>query len=164
VAHGQSPTQANKEIEMLRIMTISALLLTFLGGVSTARADDPAAIAARCIAAIELAATTAGDRIQSLTRQTVAQIDRLDKSGATDRVIIATGKRGITELEKSAAIGQRRIATLRADCVQRLRSLNADPALIARVNNQARRSTQSIDDRVDRGTAAVRRAVSEAIR
>jgi len=149
---------------MLRIMTISALFLTLLGGVTAAQAEDPAVIAARCIAAMDQAATTAGDRIQAQTRQTVAHVNRLDKSGASDRVIIAAGKRGVTDIEKTAATGERRVAALRADCVRRLRSLNADPALIARVNNQARQATASINDRLDRGTAAIRRAVSEAIR
>lgn len=148
---------------MIRVLTLSALLLSLFGMAPVAKADDPAVVAARVVAAIRDAADATSDRIQTQTQAAVARIDALDKDGASDRVIIAAGRRSIDQLDATAANGKRRVATIRADGVQRLRSLNAAPDLIERVNQAARRAIEGIDQRHDRGTRAIRKAVQDAI-
>jgi len=155
---------------MTRTLSIWTAVLALLVGTAGVFAQstgnerpDPADVAARRVAAMEGAADRAIDGIAATTGRVVDRVARLDAAGASDREIILAGRLGVERVQTIGRFGAMGVTRIESHCVQVLRRLGADRALIGRVMNAAEGFREDIGTAVRRGSGAIRQAVADAI-
>ena len=120
-------------------------------------------IAEGAVNRIRHASVTTVDKIVEGTTRAVAGVELLDRNGAPNARIVAFGQNAVDALQRMGQAGRDRIATIRSRAVAALENLQAPQALIDQVNQAAMTGRQAINQAQQRGVAAVRDAVEEAI-
>lgn len=124
---------------------------------------DPAEVAARCVAQMDRISTSTARVVAAQTGGAIDRIESLDAEGAPDRVIIAAGEAGADRLAATGRRGAAQVGKIQRHCVEALVRLEADRALIARVQAAGEAAREAISQAVRRGTGAIRQAVADAI-
>ena len=155
---------------MTRTLSMWAAVVALLVGTAGAFAQgmgnerpDPADVAARCVSSMDGVADRTIGGIADTTQRATGLVARLDAAGASDREIVRAGQAGVDRVQMIARFGSSRIARIEAHCVQVLRRLGADRALIGRVMGAADGFGEDIRTAAQRGTGAIRQAVADAI-
>ncbi len=120
-------------------------------------------VADRAIASIRLTSDQVSTALEAGKSRAVAEIERLDRVGATDQRIIAFGHTAVDALQRRGQAGHNRIDTIARNAVVVLHRLNATQELIDSVVAAAQSGRQAISQAQQRSVGAVREAVAEAI-